>query len=103
MYVSTLRLLLVPCPFRRSGLWRWCGRLHIYLFIFTTGSLSVARWEIIFETARGEIVSWRSPSLFTMGMLFYLFDRGRDVDDQLKFRLERKSVPAADGQRRAPS
>ena len=42
MYVSTLRLLLVPCPFRRSGLWRWCGRLHIYLFIFTTGSLSVA-------------------------------------------------------------
>ena len=61
------------------------------------------RWEIIFETARGEIVSWRSPSLFTMGMLFYLFDRGRDVDDQLKFRLERKSVPAADGQRRAPS
>ena len=61
------------------------------------------RWEIIFETARGEIVSWRSPSLFAMGMLFYLFDRGRDVDDQLKFRLERKSVPAADGQRRAPS
>ena len=27
------------------------------------------RWEIIFETARGEIVSWRSPSLFTMRML----------------------------------